>query len=168
MRNPAAVAGCLLAPVLLALAPPVAGQVPSPQDLGVFVYPAKGQPAAQQQAEAAECYAWAQKQTGIDPLAPPPPPPPPKQQGADGSAVKGAAGGALVGTAVGAIAGDAGEGAAIGAVAGGVRGRRMAKKQQKGQEQQAQQQSQAQHASAQETFKKAYGACLEGKGYTVK
>jgi hypothetical protein len=152
----------------LALATAGAAQVPSPQDLGVFVYPAKGQSAEQQQSEATECYGWARQQTGIDPTAPPPASQPSQSQGMDGSALKGAAGGAVVGTAVGAIVGETGEGAAIGAIAGGLRGRRMAKKEKKAQEQQAQQQTQAQHAYVQETFKKAYGACLEGKGYTVK
>lgn len=146
----------------------VAQQVPSPQDLGVFVYPAKGQPPDRQKAETTECYGWARQQTGIDPTAPPPAAPPPEKQGADGSAVKGAAGGAVVGTAIGAIAGDTGEGAAIGAVAGAVRGRRKAKQQHKQQAQASQQQAQAEHAYVQETFKKAYSACLEGKGYSVK
>jgi hypothetical protein len=146
----------------------VAAQVPSAQQLGVFVYPAKNQPAEQQRAEETECYGWAQKQTGIDPTAPPPAPPPPEQKTADGSAVKGAAGGALVGTAVGAIAGDTGEGAAIGAVAGALRGRRMKKQKDKQEQQAHQQQVAAQQTQVQETFKKAYGACLEGKGYTVK
>jgi hypothetical protein len=168
MRVRASVAAVLVAPVFLSLAQVGVGQVPTPQDLGVFVYPAKGQPPEQQQAEATECYGWAQKQTGIDPLAPPPSPPPPQKQGADGSAVKGAAGGALVGTAIGAIAGDTGEGAAIGATAGALRGRRVAKKQKQAEAQQTQAQGQAQHAQVKETFKKAYGACLEGKGYTVK
>lgn len=167
MRCRAAVAGALLGPVVLALGSAQA-QVPGPQDLGVFVYPAKGQPPEQQQAETTECYGWARKQTGIDPTAPPPSPPPPQKQGADGSAVKGAAGGAIAGTAIGAIAGDTGEGAAIGAVAGAMRGRRKAKQQKQAQAQQAQQQTQAEHAHVLETFKKAYGACLEGKGYSVK
>jgi hypothetical protein len=149
-------------------APAIAIQVPSAQDLGVFVYPAKGQPPDRQQADTTECYGWAQKQTGIDPTAPPPPPRPVEKQGADGSAIKGAAGGAAVGTAIGAIAGDTGEGAAIGAVAGAVRGRRMAKKQKQAEAKASQQQAQAEHAYVLETFKKAYGACLEGKGYSVK
>ena len=154
---------------LMALSQPrVAAQAPSAQQLGVFVYPAKNQPPEQQQAEEGECYGWARQQTGIDPTAPPPPPPSPAEKGPSGAAVKGAAGGAAVGAAVGAIAGDAGEGAAIGAVGGAVRGRRTAKKAQKQQQQQAQQQAQAQQTQVQETFKKAYGACLEGKGYSVK
>jgi hypothetical protein len=167
MRRPASVAAALLVPVALAGAP-ASAQVPSSQDLGVFVYPAKGQSPDRQKGDATECYGWAQQQTGIDPTAPPPAPPPSESQGMDGSAVKGAAGGAAVGTAIGAIAGETGEGAAIGAVAGAVRGRRKAKQQKKAQEQQVAQQVQAQHAHVLETFKKAYGACLEGKGYTVK
>jgi hypothetical protein len=53
-------------------------------------------------------------------------------------------------------------------VAGAMRGRRKAKQQKQAQAQQSQQQAQAQQAYVQETFKKAYGACLEGKGYSVK
>jgi hypothetical protein len=167
MRRRAFVAAALVATVPFA-AVPARAQVPSAQDLGVFVYPAKGQSTQKQQADTTECYGWAQRQTGIDPTAPPPAPPPSEKQGADGSAVKGAAGGALVGTAIGAIAGETGEGAAIGAVAGAVRGRRKAKEQKKAQAQASEQQAQAQHAYVLETFKKAYGACLEGKGYSVK
>jgi hypothetical protein len=163
------VATLVLPVALVASAVPVAAQAPpSSQTLGVFVYPAKGQSPAQQQAEEGECYGWAQRQTGVDPTAPPKQAAAPKEQGLDGSAVKGAAGGAAVGTAIGAIAGDTGEGAAIGAVAGAVRGRRMAKKKKQQQAQQAQQQAQAETTYVQETFRKAYGACLEGKGYTVK
>jgi hypothetical protein len=158
----------LLIPPLFAAVSLLAQQaVPPSSQLGVFVYPAKGQSPDQQRADEADCYRWASSQTGIDPTAPAAQVAT-QSQGMDGSAVKGAAGGAAVGTAVGAIAGDTGEGAAIGAVAGAVRGRRMAKKQHKQEEQQAQQQAQAQSQQAKTTFGKAYGACLEGKGYTVK
>jgi outer membrane protein with glycine zipper len=154
-------------PLALAAAHALA-QVPSSQQLGVFVYPARNQPPIQQQTEEAECYGWAQKQTGIDPTAPPPPPPAPEQKTADGSALKGAAVGAAAGTAIGAIAGDTGEGAAIGAVAGALRGRRVKKQKDKQEQQAHQQQVAAQQAHVQDTFKKAYSACLEGRGYTVK
>ena len=143
--------------------------IPTPQQLGMFVYLAKGQSAAKQESEQYECYSWAQKQTGIDPTAPPPQAPPlEKGFQADGSGVKGAAGGALVGTAVGAIVGETGEGAAIGAIAGTLRGRRKSKEKRKEQQKAAEQQAQAQGAHTRETFNKAYGACLEGRGYTVK
>lgn len=139
---------------------------PKPQSVGLFVYPASGQDAAQQGKDESECYAWARQQTGIDPAAPPTAaaaPDAPK-----GGAVKGAAGGALVGTAIGAIAGDAGEGAAIGATAGAVKGRRAQKRAQKQGEAQAKQTAQAQDVQAKDTFKKAWGACLEGRSYSVK
>jgi hypothetical protein len=66
------------------------------------------------------------------------------------------------------MAGDTGKGAAIGAVAGAMGGfgaRRQAK-QEAGMR--GAQQAQAQNQQALETFQKAAGACLEGRGYTVK
>jgi hypothetical protein len=152
---------------VLAAAPLGAQQVPSSQQLGVFVYPAKQQAPAQQKADEGECYGWARQQSGIDPFAPVVVQRK-EDQTFDGSAVKGAAGGAAVGTAIGAIAGETGEGAAIGAVAGAVRGRRKAKAQKKQAEANAEQQAQAISAGNRETFNKAYSVCLEAKGYTVK
>jgi hypothetical protein len=56
----------------------------------------------------------------------------------------------------------------LGAVVGVAKGRK-AKKQAKAQaEQQAVEQANAQAAGTKDTFKKAYSACIEGKGYTVK
>lgn len=150
----------------------------------LIIYPAKGQSAAQQQKDEGECQTWAKNNTGIDPLAlanqasqPAPvaaqaPPPP------GGQRVRGAARGAAGGAVVGAIAGDAGKGAAIGAAAGTVAGGAR-KRQQEEQvaasnqqaQAQAQQQAQSQKANTQSqlaTFNKAYSACLEGRGYSVK
>lgn len=162
------VAALVLATVpSLAQSPPAQQEtVPQPASMNMFVYPAKNQDAAQQNKDEVECYQWARQQANIDPMATPPP-----GQAAEvpkGGAVKGAAGGAVVGTAIGAIAGDTGEGAAIGAVAGAAKGRRAQKKAEKGAQQQAQQQNQAQAATTKDTFKKAWGACLEGRGYSVK
>ena len=142
----------------LASAPAVAQQV---------IYPAKGQSAAQQQKDETECYAWAKKQTGYDPAqatqyAVPPPPPQHEGERARGAA-RGAAGGAIIG----AIAGGAGAGAAIGAVAGTMAG---GARQRRKQEDYAQSAGQQQHAADQQKqrYQRAYGACFEGKGYTVK
>ncbi|MBE0703288.1 MAG: hypothetical protein IH582_08980, partial [Afipia sp.] len=44
------------------------------QSLGLAVFPAKGQAAAQQSTDESYCYNWAKQQTGYDPVAPPPPP----------------------------------------------------------------------------------------------
>ena len=152
----------------------------------LVIYPAKGQSAEQQAKDEIECQAWAKQNTGVDPLAlatAAAAPPPVSAAPADtstrgGQRVRGAARGAVAGAAVGAIAGDAGKGAAIGAVggtvAGGARKRgeeREAAATQKQAEAAAQQQASAQSAEVQAklaTFNKAYAACLEGKGYSVK
>jgi len=118
-----------------------------------IVYPAKGQSAQQQRADEGACYVWARDRTGIDPAAGQPASPQPT-----GQVAKGVVGGALKGAAIAGIAdGDTGRGAAAGAVMGGVRG---AARQQK-----TQQQAQA---SGVQQFQRAYGACLEGRGYTVR
>ena len=134
--------------------------------VGLFVYPQKSQTSEQQATDEGACYASAKQQTGIDPTAAPPPPPEADKK--KGGAVKGAAGGAAGGAAIGAIAGDTGEGAAIGATAGAVRGRRQQKKANKQAEQQAQQQGQAQQQQTLDTFRRAFSACIDSKGYSVK
>ncbi len=134
----------------------------------VYVFPANDQSQEQQEKDQTECYKWAVQQSGVDPLNPPKVEAEQVQSGPDGSAVRGAARGAAAGAAIGAIAGDAGEGAAIGAVAGGLRGRR-ASRVGKAQQQQANNQAATQaNTDLMNKFKKAYTACLEGKGYTVK
>jgi len=144
--------------------------------LGMFPFPAKNQTKEQQATDEKACYDWAHQQTGIDAVAAANP----NTEAAaaagkakadsatQGAAVKGAAAGAAGGAVVGAIAGDAGEGAAIGAVAGAVKGRRAKKQVSKQAEQQAASAAKAQGNAQLDTFKKAMGSCLEGKGYTVK
>jgi hypothetical protein len=157
-------------------ATPAAPAPPKPAALNLFVYPGSGQDAAKQGQDENECYLWARGQTGIDPTAPPTQavaPDAPK-----GGAVKGAARGAAKGAAVGAVSDerhigdegslDAGEGAAAGAAVGAAKGRRAQKEAGKQAEAQAQQAAQTQDAQSKETFKKAWGACLEGRGYSVK
>ena len=90
------------------------------------------------------------------------------QSGPTGGAVRGAAGGAVAGTAIGAIAGDAGKGAAIGATAGAMRGMKSGRQAQAQQNQHAQAQATATEEEIKNSFIKAFSACLEGKGYTVK
>ena len=181
----------LASSVLAAQAPPAPAAAPpaaaapaaaapaaamKPATLGLAVYPGKGQDAAKQGQDEGECYAWARQQTGVDPTAAPAPPA--QVEAPKGGAVKGAARGAARGAAVGAVADnntigdeghlDAGEGAAAGAAAGAAKGRRAQKKAGKQAEAQAQQTAQAQDAATKDTFKKAWGACLEGRGYNVK
>src|ERR1700747_3654010 len=143
-------APALIAVALASLATGAVAQKP-------VVYPAKKQTAQQQKKDDGECRAWAKQDTGIDPVAASQPAP--QKTGpavGGGERLKGAAGGAIIG----GIAGDAGTGAAVGTVAGGVRARQN----QRAQNEQAQQQQQ----QALDTYYKAYGACMEGRGYTVK
>src|SRR5690349_6507918 len=131
-----------------------------------IVYPAKGQSSTQQSKDDAECYAWAKQNTGIDPGAVASTPPP-QQTGpavGGGQRLRGAARGAAGGAAIGAIAGDAGAGAGIGAIAGTMVGGRQARQQQDARNQQAV----AQQQELIHTFYRAFGACMEGRGYTIK
>ncbi|WP_336514554.1 hypothetical protein [Pollutibacter soli] len=136
--------------------------------LKLYVFPAKNQTQQQQKVDEFECYKWAMEQSGIDPLNLPKVEAPPAQKGPTGGAVKGAAKGAAAGVAIGAIAGDAGEGAAIGAVAGGLAGRRAAKKGQAQANQKAETDAANKEQELKNSFVKAFSACLEGKGYTIK
>src|SRR5687767_2624373 len=131
-----------------------------------IIYPAKGQSAQQQTKDDGECYVWAKQTTGIDPAVVASTPPP-QQTGpavGGGQRVRGAARGAAGGAAIGAIAGDAGQGAGIGAVAGAMAGGRQARQQQAAQNQQGVNQQQ----QLINTHYRAYGACMEGRGYTIK
>ncbi len=133
--------------------------------LGLVPYPAKGQSLSRQNQDEGECYAWAKQQTGIDPVAVANTPPPPSGPAVGGGErLRGAARGAVGGAAIGAIAGDSGDGAAIGAVAGTMAGGRKARQNKQAQSQQAQDAK----AGTIQHFNKAFGACMEGKGYVVK
>jgi hypothetical protein len=138
------------------------------KSLGLYVFPAKGQDQKTQEADETECFKWAKEQSGYDPMNPTKVVAAEADTSLDGSAVRGAAGGAAAGAAIGAIAGDTGKGAAIGAVVGALGGRRS----RIGQDQQEQQQNvQAASAKTQElknNYNKAFSACMDGKGYTVK
>lgn len=136
--------------------------------LGLYVFPSKNQDQATQDADEAYCYKWAQEQTGIDPLNPTKVEAKEVDRAADGTAIVGAAGGAAAGAAIGAIAGDAGKGAAIGAVVGGLRGRRAKVVGDEMEQQHNDQAAAAAEKTAMDNYKKAFTACMEGKGYTVK
>jgi hypothetical protein len=113
-----------------------------------YVYPAKGQSPEQQKKDEAACYQWAVQQTGFDPAKPQP-----QQQAATPPT-----------TATGTTPGAGVRGAARGAVVARSRSRR----ENAAAQQQAQQQTQAASQQQQAGFAKARGACLEGRGYTVK
>ena len=143
----------------------IAAAQPLTYAAGLYVYPAKGQSSEQQSADEGACYNYARNQTGVDPMAMQAPTAPPPEEGHQ--VLGGAFKGALLGTAVGAIAGDTGQGAAIGAVSGGFFGGMKKRNSRQQEEQLAQQQSQ-QYAADSSAYDRAYSACLEGRGYTVK
>lgn len=126
-------------------------------------YPANGQSAEQHSTDDAQCLAWAQQDTGIDPAAVAAAPAP--STGPQGERLRGAARGAAAGAVVGEIADDdsrrgAEVGAAAGVVAGGSRARRNNAAQT--------QQDQAAKSQAIDTYYRAYGACMQGRGYTIQ
>jgi hypothetical protein len=137
-----------------------------------YVYPTKGQTPQQQEKDQFDCYQWAKGQTGFDPMQQPTATgaPPPQQQTTT-SPVRGAARGAATGAVVGAIAGDAGKGAAAGAAGGAMIGgmrRRDQRRQQAYAQESWQDQQRAQYQARRNEYDRAWGACLEGKGYTVR
>ncbi|HEV8019359.1 MAG TPA: glycine zipper domain-containing protein [Steroidobacteraceae bacterium] len=166
---------------------PAAANSTLSSSLGLFVFPAKNQSSEKQAGDEWACFGWAKSQTGTDPLnikpqaaaASAPASAPSSSSSTAGTVAKGTIGGAVAGTAIGAIAGNTGKGAAIGATVGLLGGAGVAKKnsdQAKAQQQLAQQQAsdaaqqQAEASVAQQkaTYNKAFSACMEGKGYTVK
>ena len=119
----------------------------------LYAYPTRGQTPEQQSRDQQECAGWAVQQTGGYPPA--------SSQGpSSGGAVRGAAGGAAAGAVGGAIAGDAGKGAAIGAATGGLIGGVRQHNRNRQQANQAQQ--------ANDAYRRAYAACLQGRGYSVQ
>ena len=162
------------------------------KSIGMFAYPKNRQSADQQLKDENECFASAKQQTGIDPQAPPPATKTEEQKKAEqqaaadnakqarGGRARGAARGAAGGAAVGAIADDeAGKGAAAGATAGAMVGgakQRQANKAAKQQaaqataqqQQQEEAQAKAQHQQRIDTFKRAFSACMESRGYSIK
>lgn len=148
---------------------------PTLAQLGIVIYPAKGQTPEQQKNDEDACYAWAEAQTGVQlttqPVDTQAAGEAAKQQTADatqGAAVAGAARGAAGGAIIGAIAGDARTGAAIGAAAGAMGGRRAKKNAEAQAQQKGEQQAQQQNQALVDQFKKAACTCLEGRGYTAK
>ena len=165
-----------------AAAAPAAPQGSLSHSLGLFVFPAKNQNSTQQSNDESACFGWAKSQTSIDPMNIQPHQPTAPQvsdeqvaNAGGGSRARGAARGAAGGAVSGAITGDAGPGAAAGAAAGALAGgaaKRQAKRDAAAAQQQqqaaAEQQVQASIAQQKATYNKAFSACMEGKGYTVK
>jgi hypothetical protein len=152
--------------------PPRVVAVPGPPPQRVFVYPANGQSAEQTDRDRYECHVWAVQQTGVDPSR------------ADANAYErvvvqqanppgsGTAAGAIGGAILGAIiAGprDAGAGLVLGGVTGAIVGSASdANAQARAQQTQQQiNQSAAAGRARGDSYRRAIGACLQGRGYSV-
>jgi hypothetical protein len=159
-------AACVTAP------PPRTVAVAAPPPQKVFIYPNNGQSPEQTDRDRYECHVWAVQQTGVDPsradanpyervVVQPATPP-----GANTAA--GAIGGAILGAL---IAGprNAGAGLVLGGVTGAVVGSSVdANNQQQARMTQAQLNASASEGRARaDSYRRALGACLQGRGYTV-
>ena len=172
---------------LIAIASTASAQTPaSGQSLAatleVYVFPTSGQAASQQSKDEAECYSWAETNTGVDPFQVDKDTEQQQQRAAEqaqaaqgstrGAGTRGAIRGAAAGALIGEIADDdASKGAAWGAALGATRSRRHARQNQAQAQQQAEQSVDAQKAYAEdkvENFKKAFSVCLEAKDYMVR
>jgi len=154
------------------VAPPRTVAVAAPPPQKVFVYPSNGQSPEQTDRDRYECHVWAVQQTGVDPSR------------ADGNPYErvvvqpanppgsGTAAGAIGGAILGAlIAGprDAGAGLVLGGVTGAIVGSAVdasAEEQAHMTQQQLNQRAAAGRARA-DSYRRALGACLQGRGYTV-
>lgn len=134
----------------------------------VIVFPAKGQSNEQVEKDKFSCYGWAKGQTGFDPMAlPTTQTPPPSQEKKSGGIAKGALGGAALGAIIGDSSKSAKRGAAAGGLIGGVRQGSANRSTEQNTEQWKQQEA-SNYTNNRNQYNRAYSACLEGKGYTVK
>lgn len=145
------------------------------QDL--IVFPAQGQSAEQTEQDKFACYNWAKGQTGFDPMQMPTassPPPSGEKKSVGGSTLRGGVAGGAAGAIIGGIASGkkgAKRGAAIGGLSGGALGGMRSSSQNRQVDQQRKQWEQQQanrYMQQRNTYNRAYSACMEGKGYTVK
>lgn len=148
----------------------------SPDDF--YIYPAKNQSNDQLEKDRYECYLWATKETGYDPSV--------ASRQREPQLVKVPVrnekqGASVAGTVIGAIAGAAigndhhrGDSAAVGAVLGTMvgssveaAGQQKAEAEAHARAQRIADQQQAQ-AEGSDNYRRAFTACLEGRGYVVK
>ncbi len=138
-------------------------------------YPAKGQSEDQLEKDQYECYNWAKKKTGFDPMKTPktktaPPAKEEKVMGAGGSALIGAGGGALIGGVAGGGKGAV-AGGLIGGTGGALVGSARTSKQREREERKRKEWEQSEgnrYARERDQYNRALGACMEARGYTVR
>jgi hypothetical protein len=165
--------GCGLAACATPPPPRVVSVPPPPPPQKIFVYPSNGQSPEQTDRDRYECHVWAVQQTGVDPSRPDGNPygrvvvvQPSTPPGANTAA------GAVTGAILGAlIAGprNAGAGLVLGGATGAIVGSAAdANAQAQARQTQAQiNQSMAAGRAQADSYRRALGACLQGRGYTV-
>ncbi len=153
-------------------APAVASPPPPPA-----IYPARGQSERQLARDRFECYQWATRESGFDPArAIATAPQPSVRVEPDPPSGVGTATGVLAGAAIGAAVSNSrhnAEGAAVGALLGGIVGAasdsaRSAQAAQIERDLNRQSASQAMLDARGSAYQRAFSACLEGRGYTVR
>ena len=169
----ALLSGCVVAPPRPAPLPPPPPPAPPPNS-EVYAYPLHGQPPEQQDRDHYECSQWATQQTGFDPSAPGVPPhervqvvSPGPPSGA-GTAI-GAIAGAVIGAAI-SPRWQAAPGALAGAVVGGAIGNAsdVANAHQTRTCVVSDRRAVALQEQQAAKFRRALGACLDGRGYSVR
>lgn len=170
----AMLSGCVVSAPRPAPLPPPPPPAAPPPNSEVYAYPLHGQPPEQQDRDHYECSQWATQQTGFDPSAPGVPP-------HERLRVVSAGPPSGTGTAVGAIAGavlgaaisrpwQAASGALAGALVGGAIG--SASDAANAQQTQTVLVSDRRAVAAQEQqagrYRRAIGACLDARGYSVR
>lgn len=134
----------------------------------LFVYPQKGQSGEQTDKDKFECYNWAKENSGFDPMArPTATTAPPKVKEQRGGALKGGAVGAIAGKVLGSSSKTTKRSAALGAVAGSVR-QSSGNREQQQKKADWEQREGSNYEAQRNGYNRAYSACLEGRGYSVK
>ncbi len=143
----------------------------------VYIYPAEGQTSEQLERDRYECYLWASREAGFDPAAAEIPPQAEVVRVPVGENPK--QGATLAGTIIGAIAGAAidhrhDRGAVIGAGVGTVVGASIESQGKQQAIKQAEEEAdeiareQQEIANRNASYRRAFSACLEGRGYVVR
>lgn len=142
------------------------GRPPS-QILNLYIFPKNAKSDAEQLKDDTDCFNSARNQSGYDgKVASAEGTAPPAQR--TGGTVDGAVKGAIAGTIIGAIGGNAGKGAAIGAGVGAVGGNANQRESNRAARENAVYQEEARKQAALADLKRAYSACMDAKGYSVK
>ncbi|HEV2700209.1 MAG TPA: hypothetical protein VGV09_01160 [Steroidobacteraceae bacterium] len=169
----AALSACVVGPPPRELAPP-----PPPPNVTVYAYPQQGQSPQQLDRDRYECSTWATQQTGFNPSAPNVPPHERVQVVGGPPPGSGVAAGAITGGILGAAVSsprNAGAGLILGALLGGAVGAGAEASAnanaQAAADSDANAHMQAQAAQIERRasdYRRALGACLEGRGYSIK